>query len=477
LGFRLLTGQISRMSAISEATITDAEERSASALEWRAMLSIAVPVVVVQVGMMLMGVVDTLIIGRFSAQALAAVALGNLYFYNVIVIAIGTVMTLDPLVAQAVGANDRVAITRSIQRGLLLALGLGVLSVFPMLPAASLLRLFRQPPEVIPSVATYVHISAAGLVPFLVFVVLRQSLQAIARLAPIVVTIIAANVLNAALNWVLIFGHLGAPPLGVAGSAVATVISRWAMCLVLLALAWRELRPHLIKLDPASFTLGPLWRMVMLGLPIGLQQFLEVSAFGAIGLLTGTLGAIQVAAYQVALNLAALTFMVPLGVASAAAVRVGHAVGAGDAQRTRLAARIAYALGGGFMCMTAAAFLLAPRFFASLYSADRALVAAAATLIPIAGVFQVFDGMQSVGAGVLRGLGDTKVPLIAMLSGYWLIGVPVSVVLGFNSHMGSQGLWWGFVAGLASVALFLLIRVRVLLRRGVSRIHVEIGSH
>ncbi|HEY8175607.1 MAG TPA: MATE family efflux transporter [Gemmatimonadaceae bacterium] len=461
------------MSVTSELTITEAEKRSASASEWRAMLAIAVPVVVVQVGMMLMGVVDTLIIGRFSAQALAAVALGNLYFYNVIVIAIGTVMTLDPLVAQAVGANDRVAITRAIQRGLLLALGLGVLSVVPMLPAASLLRLFRQPPEVIPSVATYVHISAAGLVPFLVFVVLRQTLQAIARLAPIVVTIIAANVLNAVLNWVLIFGHLGAPPLGVAGSAVATLISRWAMCLVLLALAWRELRPHLIKLDPASLAFGPVWRMLMLGLPIGLQQFLEVSAFGAIGLLTGTLGAIQVAAYQVALNLAALTFMVPLGVASAAAVRVGHAVGAGDMPRARLAARIAYLLGGGFMSLTAVLFLLAPRFFATLYSRDAALIASAAALIPIAGVFQIFDGTQSVGAGVLRGLGDTRVPLIAMLSGYWLIGVPVSVGLGFYSGMGSEGLWWGFVAGLATVAVFLLLRVRVLFRRGVSRVLVD----
>jgi MATE family multidrug resistance protein len=287
------------------------------------------------------------------------------------------------------------------------------------------------------------------------------------------VTIIAANVLNAVLNWVLIFGHLGAPPLGVAGSAVATLISRWAMCLVLLALAWRELRPHLIKLDPASLAFGPVWRMLMLGLPIGLQQFLEVSAFGAIGLLTGTLGAIQVAAYQVALNLAALTFMVPLGVASAAAVRVGHAVGAGDMPRARLAARIAYLLGGGFMSLTAVLFLLAPRFFATLYSRDAALIASAAALIPIAGVFQIFDGTQSVGAGVLRGLGDTRVPLIAMLSGYWLIGVPVSVGLGFYSGMGSEGLWWGFVAGLATVAVFLLLRVRVLFRRGVSRVLVD----
>lgn len=446
---------------------------SEHASEWRALTSIAIPVVVVQVGLMLMGVVDTLIIGHVSPQALAAVALGNLYFFNVIVIAMGALMALDPLVAQAVGADDRVAVTRSIQRGLILALALGVVTMFGMIPAGSVLRLFRQPPEVIPSAVTYIHISAAGVAPFLVFVVLRQSLQAIGRLAPIVITIVAANVLNAVLNWVLIFGHLGAPPLGVAGSAIATLIARWAMCVMLLLLAWKELRPHLIALDPESFARPPLGRMLALGLPIGLQQFLEFSAFGAVGLLMGTFGAMQVAAHQIALILAALTFMVPLGVAAAAAVRVGHAIGAGDLPRARRAARIAYVLGAGFMSTTAVLFLTLPRPLAALYSQDAALIAIAGSLIPIAGVFQVFDGLQAVGAGVLRGLGDTRVPLVAMLSGYWIIGVPVSVVLGFRTGMGPQGLWWGFVAGLASVALFLLIRVRALFRRGVSRIDVE----
>ena len=458
---------------MSELAIPRAQEKSASASEWRALIAIALPVVVVQVGLMLMGVVDTLIIGHLSPEALAAVALGNLYFWNGIVIAMGALMALDPLVAQAVGANDQVAITRSIQGGLILSLLLGALTMVVMIPAAPLLRAFRQPPEVIPSAATYIHISAAGVIPFLVFVVLRQSLQAIGRLAPIVWTIIAANVLNAALNWVLIFGHLGAPRLGVAGSAIATLVSRLAMCGMLLVIAWTELRPHLGTLDRASLAREPLWGMLGLGLPIGLQQFLEFSAFGAVGLLMGTFGALPVAAHQIALNLAALTFMVPLGVGAAAAVRVGHAVGAGDGPRSHRAARIAYVLGAGFMTTTAAMFLMLPRPLAALYSKVDPLVAIAASLIPIAGVFQIFDGLQAVGAGVLRGFGDTRVPLIAMLLGYWLIGVPVSVVLGFKTGMGPQGLWWGFVAGLASVAIFLAVRVRVIFRRAVSRVRVD----
>ncbi|MEX2152096.1 MAG: MATE family efflux transporter [Gemmatimonadaceae bacterium] len=444
-----------------------------TASEWRALTAIAVPVVIVQVGLMLMGVVDTLMVGHVSSNALAAVALGNLYFFNTIVIGMGALMALDPLVAQAVGANDHLGVTRSVQRGLILALLLGIVTMIPMLPAAAALRFFRQPEAVIPDAAAYVRISAAGVVPFLAFVVLRQSLQAIGRLAPIVLTIVLANVLNAGLNWILIFGHLGAPRLGVTGSAIATVIGRWAMLGLLLAFAWRDLRPHLRTLDRATLVPAPLWRMLLFGLPIGLQQFLEYSAFGAIGLLMGTFGAVQVASHQIALNLAALTFMVPLGVSAAAAVRVGHAVGAEDVVRSRRAARIAYVLGAGFMTSTAVLFLVFPRQLAGLYTTEATLIAIAGSLIPIAGVFQVFDGLQAVGAGVLRGLGDTRVPLIAMLSGYWLIGVPVSVLLAFQTGLGPQGLWWGFVAGLASVAIFLLWRVRALLRRDVSRVQLD----
>ncbi|HYC52368.1 MAG TPA: MATE family efflux transporter [Gemmatimonadaceae bacterium] len=447
--------------------------RSTSASEWRALLSIAVPVVVVQVGMMLMGVVDTLMVGRVSANALAAVALGNLYFFNTIVISMGALMALDPLVAQAVGANDQPAIARAVQRGIVLALFLGILTTIGMLPVGPALRMFRQPAEVTPDARLYVHIGAASMIPFLLFVVLRQTLQALHRIAPIVITIVAANLLNVFLNWALIFGHLGAPKLGVAGAAIATVIGRWFMFVGLLVVAWKEMRPYLHSLDRSSLALKPLRRMLALGLPIGLQQFLEYSAFAAVGLMMGAFGALQVAAHQIALNLAALTFMVPLGVAAAASVRVGHAIGSVDAPRARRAARLAYFIGTGFMLTTATLFLVLPRELSEMYTPDTAVIGIAATLIPIAGLFQVFDGLQAVGAGVLRGLGDTRVPLIAMLSGYWLIGIPVSVLLGFRTGMGPEGLWWGFVAGLASVAIFLLLRVRVLFRRGVTRIDVD----
>lgn len=457
---------------MSEPTMAGSGEASATP-EWRILLSIALPVVIVQVGLVFMGVMDTVMLGRLSARALAAGALGNLYVFTLIVIAMGTLMALDPLVSQAVGARDQAGVRRAIQRGLVLAVLLGVLTMGMMAPAAPVLRLFRQPVEVIPDAARYSWVSAAGLIPFLLFVVLRQSLQALGRLAPIVWTIVVSNALNAGFNWLLIFGHAGFPALGVTGSAIATVISRWAMFAMLLVTARRELAPLLSSVDRAALEVRPLARMLALGIPIGLQQFLEVSAFAAVGLLMGTFGALQVASHQIALNMASVTFMVPLGVGAAASVRVGHAIGAMDEQRSRHAARLSYVMGAGFMTTTAMLFLLFPRALARLYTSDPAVIAIAASLVPIAGVFQVFDGLQAVGAGVLRGLGDTRVPLLAMLAGYWLVGVPVSVGLAFSTGMGPRGLWWGFVAGLASVALCLLWRVRVVFARGIRRLHLD----
>ena len=463
---------------MSELSLTAPKvDAPATGPEWRSLLSIALPVVAVQVGMMLMGVIDTLMMGHVSATALAGVALGSLYVFALLVIAMGTLMSLDPLVAQAVGAKDEHAVTRAVQRGVVIALGLGLALMVLMIPAGWVLRTFRQPPEVIPDAALYCHISIAGIIPFLVFVVLRQSLQAIGRLAPIVITIVAANVVNAFGNWVLIYGNLGVPRLGVAGAAIATVIGRWFLLAALAALAWKHLRPYFASFEPHTFAAAPLKRMLSLGLPIGLQQFLEVSAFAGVGLLMGTFGAVQVAAHQIAINLAALTFMVPLGVSAAAAVRVGNAIGAGDHARSREAARLSYYLGAGFMTLTAAMFLAFPRPLADLFTDDPALIRLAALLLPVAGVFQIFDGMQAVGAGVLRGIGDTRVPLVAMLSGYWLIGLPVSLLLAFRTSLGPQGLWWGFVAGLGSVAVFLLWRVVTMFRRGVTRIAIDLPHH
>jgi multidrug resistance protein, MATE family len=439
--------------------------------ELRAMSRLALPVVLVQVGMVSMGAVDTAIVGHLSASALAAVALGHLYFFNATIFSVGTLMALDPLVAQAIGARDYRSAGRAIVRGMLLAIILSGFTALLMLTMEPVLLLTRQQPVVIPDAVRYGHISIAGVLPYLAFVVLRQSLQAFGRVAPIVVTIVSANVLNAVLNWMLVFGRLGAPALGVDGSAWATVASRWFMALMLLALAWPALRNVLRRTDVRDARqMAPLWRMLALGAPIGGHQALESAAFGIVGLLMGSLGMREMAGHQVSINLAALTFMVPLGVGAAAAVRVGYAVGAGDEQGVRRSAKAALLVGVVFMSCTAALFLLAPRLLARIYTTDTQVLAVAATLIPIAGVFQVFDGIQAVAAGILRGVGDTRVPMVIALVGFWLIGVPVSAVLAFRTGAGARGLWWGFVAGLGVVAAILVVRVRSRLRQRMSRI-------
>ena len=439
----------------------------------RELVSLAAPIVTVQVGLMTMGVVDTAMVGRVSPAGLAAVALGSLYFFMVSIFGVGVLMALDPVVAQGVGAGDRAAVARAIQRGLLMAGALTLWTSVWLWPARPLLALLRQPPDVVPIAAAYARTLIPGMLPFFVFVVLRQSLQAMGRVAPIVIAIVAANLANVFLNWVLIFGHLGFPALGAVGSGWATSLSRWLMTLGLLAAAWPLLRPHFLPVQREAAAWGPIVRMLRIGVPIGLQHQLEFGAFAVAALLMGTLGTIQMAAHQVALNLASLTFMVPLGVGGAAAVLVGRAVGRGDAGDARRSALASLVVGAGFMAGCAVAMLTLPDLLASIYTRDRAVLTLAATLIPIAGLFQVFDGIQVVSMGALRGVGDTRGPMLISLVGFWLVGLPVSVYLGFGAGAGPVGIWWGLVAGLAAVAGLLLVRVRRRFQGPLSRIVID----
>jgi multidrug resistance protein, MATE family len=438
--------------------------------ELAAMTRLAMPIVLAQVGLMSMGVVDTVMVGRVSAAALAAVALGNLYFYTVSTAAAGTLMVLDPIVSQAAGARDAHRIALGVQRGLVLAVVLTAPTILMLWPVRFVLTLFRQPPELIALATSYVRISIVGVLPFLAFVVLRQSLQALHRVRALVAIVVIGNLMNAGLNWVLVYGHLGAPPMGVSGSAWATVASRGAMTLLLFAVGWPVLRGALVPWRREALHLVPLVRMLRLGWTIGLQQVLEFGVFAAIGLLMGLLGTPEMAAHEIALNLASLTFMVPLGFGAAAAVRVGRAVGEGDRAAARERARTALVCGVGFMLFAAVTMLAIPGVIAAAYTNQPLVASIAASLIPIAGMFQLFDGIQAVSAGVLRGLGDTRAPFVINLAGFWLCGFPVSVALAFGTPLRALGLWWGLVAGLAVVATLLVLRVRSRLRGALMRV-------
>ena len=444
--------------------------RIPSRSEVRDVARLAAPIVVVQVGLMLMGVVDAAIVGRYSAQGLAAVALGNVYFNSVVTLGQGTLMALDPLVAQAVGARDTRAIERSLQRGLVLCALLTIPLSLLLIPGAPLLALLRQPPDVVPLAAAYAQACIAGVLPYLAFIALRQTVQAFALVKPVVVAVLAANLLNVFLDWGLVFGRFGLPAMGAVGSAWATTICRWFMAILLLWGCRHALIPFLRHWSREDMAPGPLWRMVRIGFPVGLQLWIEFMAFSVALLLVGMLGIVPLAGHQIALMLAALTYMVPLGVSAAAAVLVGHAIGRGDPEAARREAGAALACGIGFMSVSAVILIGFAHGLARLFTADPGILAAAAALIPIAGVFQVFDGIQGVSGGVLRGAGDTRVPMLANLAGYALVGLPLGAWLCFRHHWGAPGIWWGLSAGLAAVALLLGWRVHVIVGGELKRL-------
>ncbi len=439
----------------------------------RDMARFAAPIVFVNVGMQAMGVVDAIMVGKLGGAAIASVALGNLYFFNTSVFGLGLLLALDPVIAQAVGAGDTEDVARSVQRGVVIACALAIVITLALMPGEALLELFRQPQDVIPDTAAYTRRRAIGVLPFLIFNVMRQTLQAMGRVRTVVYAVIIANVINVAANWLLIFGNLGAPALGVAGSGFATAISMWAMALTLLALSWRQFHALLRPWRKETLHWAPIVRTVRIGAPIGVQWFFESFAFGLTALLMGWMGTASLAGHEIALNMAALTFMVPLGIAGAASAVVGRAIGRGDMEAARRDALAAIVCGTGFMCFSAAVFLSVPEFLATRYTNDAATVAVAVALIPLAGWFQVFDGLQAVTGGVLRGTGDTRVPAILHMVSFWGVGVPLGAYLGFRTPLRERGLWLGLVAGLAAASILQSLRARQRLRGNLSRVRVE----
>jgi MATE family multidrug resistance protein len=437
-------------------------------------VKLASQIVLIQVGLILMGTVDSIMVGHVSPEALGAAALGNVYSVGWTSFGLGALLALDSVIAQALGARDPLGVARGVQRGLVLALVLTVPTSLALLTVEPALLLMRQPPELVPLASGFVHRINLGVFPLFAFIVLRQALQAHHETRAVVVTIIAANLLNVLLNYLWIYGKLGFPALGVFGSAWSTLVCRWLMPVMLLALGWRHLAPHLKHVATEVFAFRPMLRMLGLGLPVGAQMFFEWAAFGTVAFLMGAFGTIQVAAHQIALNLSSLTFMVAVGIASAAAVIVGHAVGRGDLAGVRRSSVAALGAGVAFMTIAGTLFIGMPAILAGVYTRDEAVLALAMLLLPIAGVFQIFDGAQAVSLGVLRGMGDTRAPVAIAIIGFWFCGMPVSLWLAYRAGLGAVGLWWGFVAGLAAVALFLVARIRQRLRRAVARVEIDV---
>ena len=433
---------------------------------------LAGPVVAAQLGQMSMGFIDTVMVGRLGPEALAGVALGNTTFFFVWVVCMGVVVAVGPMVSQAFGAGTHDAIGRSVRQGLWLGVALAVPAFLLLWNVAPLWRVLGQVEATVVAAQAYLRAIVWGFLPFVWFVALRSFVEAVSRPWPVTFITFVGVGLNIAANYVLMFGKLGFPALGLVGTGWASTLVFWVLFLLLLGYvqAVPRFRPYRLFArlgtpDPQVFR-----ELFRIGWPIGISYGIEAGLFTTTALLIGTLGAVPLAAHQVAIQCAAFTFMVPLGIGIATSVRVGQAVGRADAERARWAGYLGVLLAGLFMTAMAVLFWTAPRAIIALYldlsdPANAAVVRLAVTLLGVAAVFQFFDGVQVAANGALRGLKDTRVPMLLAFVSYWILGLAAGVGLGFGAGQGTVGLWWGLVLGLAAAAVLLSVRFHRRARR------------
>ncbi len=443
--------------------------------EFRTLFGLSLPIAMAQLGFMTMGVVDTMMVARIGVSELAAVAIATSWAWSLSSLFQGLIHGMDPLVSQAHGAGDGNAAALALQRGLIIA----VLSSIPLMAlwiaTEPLLVMLGQDEKVAGLAGGYMLARLPSALGFNVFIALRQYLAGRTIMRPAMWVMLIGNAVNLFLNWLLIFGHLGLPKLGLFGAGLATGFTN----LVLPIGLWLWIRRFRLmdgarrRWDRNSFALSGLRRYLRLGIPVGLQLALEANAFTAAMIMIGWIGVVELAAHQVVINMASFTFMLPLGIAIGASARVGNLIGARDSTRLRVACRTAFAMGGGVMAIAAFVFVVFRETLPLLYIEDAAVVSLAALLLPIAGAFQIFDGLQVVGGGLMRGMGRPQAGAIVNLIGFYVIGLPLGWLLAFPAELGIVGIWWGLAAGLGGVALMLCIWVMRTARRPLDELTVD----
>lgn len=438
------------------------------------MLRIALPLVTAELGWMMMGLVDTVMVGRLpnAAIAMSSVALAQI-LYNTLAFGIGGVLLgLDTVIAQAHGAGRLEEANRWLWNGLLLASAMSILLTIVFFIAPFGMLHMRTSPEVIAGAIATLKALTLGILPLLLYFTLRRYLQAFNHVRIIAVTLVTANLINLFFDWLLIYGHhislhlgdanlsFGWAPMGVKGSGLATSFARIYQALFLIVALWvvdarKNYGLRCLSLRPDRSLLV---RLLSLGLPAGATLLVEISIFAIVTFLIGSLGPLPLAGHEVALNVVSFTFMVPLGLSAAASVRVGQAIGRGAREEARAAGWSAMLLSGAFTLCTSVLYTVFPHAIARVFTPDAAVIAATVPIFAIAAVFQLFDGLQVTALGALRGAGDTRSGLITHLCCYWLLGLPLGVYLCFTRKLGARGLWIGLCAALILAGVILLWR-------------------
>jgi len=429
--------------------------------EAKPMIHLATPIVLAELGWMAMSIVDTMMVGRQqnSAVAIGAVSLGSILYYAIAIFGTGLMLGLDALVSHSYGAGDLEDAHRSLVNGIYLSLGIVPVLMGLVALWEPILRRLDIQPAVMDQAIPYLRALNWSTLPLLLYFVFRRYLQGINLVKPVMFSLLSANLLNIAGNWAFIYGHLGFRAMGTAGSGWATCVGRTYMAGVLMVYCvYYDLRYKTGLRDASRWPHLPrVWKLVSLGFPAATQMGMEVGVFAVATALIGRLGAVALASHQVALNTVSFTYMVPLGIGSAAAVRVGQALGRRDNDAASRAGWTAIMLGAGFMTCTALAFWLIPGQIIRVYSPDPELRQTATQLLFVAAFFQLFDGLQAVSTGALRGAGETRAPMICSVFSYWVVGLPLGYFLCFRFGWGAVGIWTGLCVALILIGCGLLV--------------------
>ncbi len=421
---------------------------------------LAYPVMIGQVGVIMMGVVDSIMVGGVGATPLAAASLANSLFILMLIIGLGISYAVTPLVAISIGANKVSECNVLYSQSFIINIVVGFLLMAATFILADLIKYLNQPAEVARQAVSYTRILGYSMIPGMIFQTYKQFIEGLSIMRPAMVITLAANIINGIVNWILVYGRYGFPRLELDGAGWATFSSRvfMGLAIMLYMLKSKRFASYGLKLNLSQLNFTVIKKILGLGVPSAVQYIFEVGAFSCAVIMVGWLGTTQLAAHQIAINLASISFMAALGISSAGAIRVGTSVGKQNVKEVRKAGFTAIALGASLMATCGVLFIILRRFLPSLYISDPATISYASSLLIIAALFQISDGTQAVGIGVLRGLTDVKGPTLITFIAYWVLALPTGYILGFTFHLQVVGVWIGLLIGLTASATLLTLR-------------------
>ena len=428
---------------------------------------LAYPVMLSQLGHMMVNVADSIMVGQLGAVPLAGASLANVIFHLLLMFGIGVSYAITPLVAAADGEGDTIKSTEYLKHAILLNTITGMVLFTLVMLATPLLTALNQPPDVVEMALPYLSVITLSLVPLMIFQTFRQFAEGMSDTKMAMVIVILSNLVNIVLNYIFIYGHLGVPAYGLLGAGYASLISRivlaaWMTLYIYRGSKFIQFRKAFSFTNYSQFLFRKLFS---LGFPAGLQFTFEVGAFGFAVIMMGWIGTEALAAHQIAINLAAITYMMASGLSAAATIRVGNQLGKRDIPTLKAAAYTLYTMVILFMALCALILIFGRHFFPALYINNEEVIGIASSLLIIAGLFQISDGVQVLSLGALRGLEDVKMPTILTFVAYWVISLPLGYLMAFHLGLGPQGVWYGLLSGLTIVAILMFIRFRNLVNK------------